>query len=161
MNEQDKPAGALVPAAGPQSGQLVPDGWLPNRGPSGYVTKIDQSGADGKALVFRLMTETGRKPEDVLNMPIRVTNYLLSPAQFVDKESGEDVATVVTRLVLDDGAWVETHSVGVLKTLGLLVSQFGDPPWPKGVGVTLRRKPLRDGRSWIVIELTPEPKKGK
>jgi Phage Single-stranded DNA-binding protein len=142
-------------------GELVPAEWLPRQQRSGYVTSIDQSHEHGRALVFRLMTESGEPVEGFLNLPIRVTEYLMSPASFNDGETGEAVETVVTRLVMSDGRWVETHSYGVLKTLGLLVDQFGPAPWDPPLRIVIRRKSLRNARSWMVLELAPAESKGE
>lgn len=160
MIETSKPAGQLVPVGGAENGQLVPTSWLPHQGPAGHITRIDTSDERGRMLVFRLLTESGMNANELINVPVRVVNYLLSPAQFLDKDTGEEVATVVTRLTLDDGRWVETHSNGILKTLGTLIQLMGDAPWPKGIAVTIRRKPLRGERSWLVLELTPTNAKG-
>lgn len=136
----------------------IPAEWGVGNSQSGYLTSIDDSKPDGKMLVFRLLTEKGRDIRDVVNQEIELVDYLLTPATFNDEKTGEEVSTIVTRLILSDGTWIETHSFGVVKTLGFVCQFFGQPPWKSPVRVTPIQQQLKNNKSWFILKLTGTPK---
>lgn len=136
----------------------IPQEWgVPNAG-GGYLTSVDDSTPEGKLQIYQLLTGKGDDIRTKLNSDLELTGYLLSPAEFQDKETGEQVQTVVTRLLLSDGSFVETHSHGVLKTLGMLCQLFGRPPWKSPVIVRPLQQQLQGGRSWFILKLIGVPK---
>lgn len=129
----------------------------------GIVTCVSQDTTEGRQVVYRMLTEKGMEIKEWLNREILVVNFLASRASFTDEETGELVQTVVTRLLLEDGSWIETHSAGVFKSLEALTYLHGLPPWQKPVKVIPKSEAIKNGRNWYVLKLVVEaqPAKGK
>ena len=118
-----------------------------------FLTSLPVEDFEGRFKVAELLTSKGEKVEDWINKEFAVVNYLLTVARWTDEKSGEEIQTIVTRLLMPDDVWIETHSYGVLKALGAFVQLFGKAPWQPGLPVRLVRRQLRSARSWVTLEL--------
>lgn len=135
---------------------LIPAGWGDMGGNSEYLTFLPQQTREERLFVYRVLNEQGRSIKELLNTPIEVCNVLCSKAEFEDKETHELVQTIVTRLILVDGSWAETHSSGVWKNIGQLCQLYGPPPWQPPVKVMPLSQSLNGGRNWYVLKLIVE-----
>lgn len=144
------PSPALV--TGMASGALSLATWPAATDNAVYVTSIDESRPGGSERVFMLLNGRGAKHEDYLNTQIEIQDFLLSPAEWLEEDTGEMISSIVVRLCLVNGDWIEIHSKGVLKSLGLILWKLKPLPWTSPLVAKLVKRPLTPPKSWVVLE---------
>ena len=142
---------AIQTASGPLQ---VPSAWGDVGRPREYLTFLDGTTREGKLLIYKILTEKGTSVKDALNKELSVVNFLCTKAKFVTEETGEEFETIVTRLICQDGTWIETHSDGIWQCLNYLCQMFGPPPWTPALQLTPKAQSLDNGKQWYTLLLS-------
>lgn len=129
-DESSKPADNTTQLATvPQSKFGVMQSWGFGNMSADYLTTIDESTPAGKSMVFKLLQGQGLAYDEFIGQEIKVVNYLISPVEFVSSDSGEVVRSPLTRIVLQDGTFIQVTSPIVAKTLFLFDAKIRKAPW--------------------------------
>ena len=84
----------------------------------------------GKKLLFKMLQSPGESLESALNTDLRIVAYTFQNAHFVDDKTGEEVDTVMTKLLTHDGKIYVTHS-GPVYDMVLAASEYLHMPSEK------------------------------
>jgi hypothetical protein len=121
-----------------------------------YHTTLDTRKPELRARLLQAINEDCVKAKDVLNVPIDLIGYTLSPAgRMVEGELQEWVRCV---LHLADGRNVAAGSMGLVRSL-MLIEQLDRPaPWEPPMTVVLKARDLGNSKQWYSLALPPTPR---
>lgn len=129
------------------------------------LTSLDLTTERGKQLLMSAIAISFPKLDTVLNNPVDIVDYLVSPAELASEESGEIVRVPLTRLFLADGQSLQTTAPAVLKTLIAYNDMIRNAPWYPPFRVIPRSVQSGGARKYYILEpvfSAPETeKKGK
>ena len=154
----DESSALSIPTPG---GAIVPDWWSKVFGPNTlYKTTLDTRQPDQRALLLRSINEDCDTAKSVLNLPLEIVGYTISPAaREVDGELQEWVRVVIH---LADGRNIAAGSKGLLRSI-MLIEQLDKPaPWNPPLRKTLKARDLQGGKQWYyLIDAEPPAKRTK
>lgn len=133
------------------SGQLVPQWWADAYGPrTMFRTTLDKSDPVQRALLLRSINEDSDTAKSVINLPLRMVGYTISPAGRID-DNGELQQWVRCVIHLDDGRNVACASMGILRSI-ILIEQLDRPaPWSPPLVKLLKAKDIAGGKQWYYL----------
>lgn len=131
---------------------ILPEGFLKTLSGTSYITSIDDTTPAGRREVFACLAEKGENYRDYINVPIRITNFLMQPAEWTDASTGERIQSLITVLCLDSGKKITTHSQGIAKFLLLITDMWRQPPWEPPLAATIVQQPLKGEKSWAILK---------
>ena len=117
-----------------------------------HFSSLDSGSVDYKNQLFTLLNTDGVDIHDYINQKIVICTFLLQPATFADKKTSEEITTLMSKLVLDSGKVITTHSGGIAKTL-LQASELVGMPTPQHpYTCTVRERPLSDNKRMFYLD---------
>lgn len=131
-------------------GSIVPDWWAKAFGANVlYRTTLNTRDPEQRAILLRAINDDCDTVKSVLNLPIEVVGYTISPAaREVDGELHEWVRVV---LHLADGRNVSAGSKGLLRSI-MLTEQLDRPaPWNPPIGKVIKARDLVGGKQWYYM----------
>lgn len=94
-----------------------------------YMTSLREDNKRDKALIFQMLNDKGERGKDQINKDLLAVDFLISPAEILDRASGEMKRQLLTRLINPDGTWIQTWSATVAKGLLLYHCKQRSAPW--------------------------------
>lgn len=128
-----------------------------------FYCSFDPKTPEGEAMLFRVAQAQGEELMARINMPIAIEHVYAVGAEKVDEKTGE--VHHFTRIVLidPDGVCYSCGSAGVKKSILLLCSSRGLPPWKGGIVMVPTLERTKTGHNWLTLQF-PKPEaaaKGK
>jgi len=118
----------------------------------GYTTTIEGDNQAAKRATFNLLQSQGLDPRGWVNKPIEIVHWLWQPATFLDKDTGEEITTLMTKMLLKGGEIITTHSSVVAKQLLNAVNLLGKPTDKAPYKCQLISVPIRDNKVMLTLE---------
>jgi hypothetical protein len=111
-----------------------------------YTSLVPDSEAN-KRLLFRAAQAADGPLIDQVGFELKVTDLMITPAEKVDAKTGEAVPLIRVAVITKDGKVYEAFGVGAQKSVELLVTIYGNPPWKDGISLTVRKIPTTQGHT--------------
>jgi hypothetical protein len=124
-----------------------------------YWTTIDSGPVENKQLLGRCWQTADVKGEDIIGQQIRLWQVMMHSIDLEDPDTGETADAVRTVLIDEARKTYGFVSVGVAKSLGMITSLWGLPPWQPPLVVVVRQKSTRKGRRLYVLEVVDREEK--
>lgn len=154
--EKEGEGGAMVPAKAPQSASQT-ELILKEMGLGGIsslvLTSLDQSAKEGRILLFKLLNQSLPHLDDVVNQTIAVTDYLVTPVELVNEESGELKRVPLIRMIDAKGEGWQTTAPAVLKALLQYNHHIRQAPWKPAARFVVRQHKSGNMRKYFALEL--------
>lgn len=131
-------------------GTLVPKWWADVYGPRTlFKTTLNLKDEAQRAVILRSINEDCDTARSVLNIPLDIMGYTISPASKVkDGEVNEWVRCV---LHLADGRNVAAGSMGLLKSIMMIEQLHSPAPWNPPIVRVIKARDLGDGKVWYYL----------
>lgn len=131
---------------------VISDSWADGKGDGEMITSIDTTTKEGRKVVMSSMMSNLPTLDAVLNTQICVMGCTLHPATKTDEESGEVFQLVRIVLHCHDGKDYQTFAKGVLKSLRIRQSFFGQQMFDPPAVCIPRRVPTSQSRAMFTLE---------
>ena len=118
-----------------------------------FFTGLDISKMPDKILLFRCMQSSDKKAENEVNVPFQIANYVLHPAEMVNRTDGELVELERLVMITDKGETISTASASIVRGLKMLVALFGNAPFNPPINVIIKQHPGKNGNKFLTLEL--------
>lgn len=144
---EDEERALSIPTPG---GAMVPEWWAKAFGHNTlYRTTLDVKQPEQRALLLRSINEDCDTAKSVINLPLEIVGYTISPAaREVDGELQEWVRVV---LHLADGRNIAAGSKGLVRSI-MLIEQLDKPaPWNPPLRKILKARDLAGGKQWYYL----------
>ena len=117
-------------------------------------TSLDPTTPEGKAaIVMHMQGESSTPASDAINSVIAVRHVLAHRIEMLDEKTGELIEADRIVLIDDAGESIACVSTGVRRSLQLIVSLYGAPPYDPPMQLRLTQKQTRKGRR--TFQLSP------
>lgn len=171
-NEMTKaPASDGKPAPDATDGQMVRHSqsmgeWgIGGLGHQTTITSLDMTTLRGRELAMKAVVVSFPKFDDILNTTVEIQDWLCSPVEFTNEETGEMVKAPLTRIFLANGDCYQTTGPAVIKALVAFHEMIRPAPWIPPQAFSVRRIATKPPKSyWAllpVFDAAPPATKGK
>lgn len=141
---------AMIPAG---SRQLAPEWWTAFAGNALYISSLSSSGSmEDKLELLETLTGDSDKASDWINREMPVRHVTIVPVTSVN-EDGEIATFPRVVLGLADGSKVGFGSEGIFKSIALIISLMGQPPWEPAINVQLQQKELPGAKRYYYLKM--------
>jgi hypothetical protein len=131
---------------------VIPDNWANGKADGEFITTINRDRPEGRRDIMAALNGECIGLDTAINLKITIAGVTLSPAYKVDRDTGEIIRFVRTVLHCTDGKNYEAFSDGILKSLRLKHSMYGEQMFDPPAECYPRRIPTSDSRSMYRLE---------
>lgn len=131
---------------------VIPENWTDGKADGEFITTINRDKPAGRKVIMAALNGECEGVDKVINTKITVAGVTISPAYKLDRETGEVIRFVRTVLHCTDGKNYEAFSDGILKSLRLKHSMYGESMFDPPAECYPRRVPTSESRSMYRLE---------
>lgn len=131
---------------------IFPPDWKTGAAEGQFLTTVNRDRPEGRKVIMQALNGDCKSIDTVVNMQIVVAGFTVSPAYKIDRDTGEVIHFIRTVLHCTNGDNFQAFSDGVLKSLRVRHSMYGDQMFAEPVKCTPRRVPTSDSRSMYRID---------
>jgi hypothetical protein len=125
------------------------------------ITSLDMKQEGNRLLYLDAVNGERIKVADRIGETFAIADYMASPWEGVDDETGEVVKSVALTLFTDAGEVLACVSGGAWRSFKALAFAFGPPPWKPARPLVVRQRQIGDKKRTFYFDIVRTQKKGK
>jgi hypothetical protein len=117
------------------------------------LCNVPMNTPEQQMVIFNAIAGGAGKLDDLINKELMVKNAIIARHDWTDKDTGEINPGYKVWLILQDDLVYFSGSNGLTKSLQLIQSFRGLPPWKPPVKCVLKQIQITDGQRWLHLNL--------